>query len=290
MEEFQNKIKDFRELLHYVFTDLTEKARMLFYSIAVILVIEILLFLLLNSQWLPDYIFMGQGSFFDNFLAAGQISITVSVVAIFLMSILQFSIVTCIREDFDDFKSSVRKGIGTILRVIIPVILLGGILSGLFILVDQFYYCVAVIVIAIITYFWSILATYIALREKRRGVDAFVRALHVLRKNFINFNLKIILFFSVLFLSLLSPLFFIYLLYMLFFQSSTWFLIIALVFAFLIILLGIVIANLYLSVLSENVWKIRKHVAFYSSHPLYLLAVNIFLMVIFLILILGTVV
>lgn len=288
MEEFQNKIKDFRELLHYVFTDLTEKARMFFYSIAVILTIEILLFLLLNSQWLPDYIFMGQGSFFDNFLAAGQISITISVVAIFLMSILQFSIVTCIREDFDDFKSSVRKGIGTILRVIIPVTLLGGILSGLFVLADQ--YRVAVIIIAIITYFWSILATYIALREKRRGVDAFVRALHVLRKNFINFNLKIILFFSVLFLSLLSPLFFIYLLYMLFFQSSTWFLIITLVLAFLIILLGIVIANLYLSVLSENVWKIRKHVAFYSSHPLYLLAINIFLMVIFLILILGTVV
>ncbi|OQA71059.1 MAG: hypothetical protein BWY34_00186 [Parcubacteria group bacterium ADurb.Bin247] len=288
MEEFQNKIKDFRELLHYVFTDLTEKARMLFYSIAVILTIEILLFLLLNSQWLPDYIFMGQGSFFDNFLAAGQISITISVVAIFLMSILQFSIITCIREDFDDFKSSVRKGIGTILRVIIPVTLLGGILSGLFVLADQ--YRVAVIIIAIITYFWSILATYIALREKRRGVDAFVRALHVLRKNFINFNLKIILFFSVLFLSLLSPLFFIYLLYMLFFQSSTWFLIITLVLAFLIILLGIVIANLYLSVLSENVWKIRKHVAFYSSHPLYLLAINIFLMVIFLILILGTVV
>jgi hypothetical protein len=288
MEEFQNKIKDFRELLHYVFTDLTEKARMLFYSIAVILIIEISLFLLLNSQWLPDYIFMGQGSFFDNFLAAGQISITISVVAIFLMSILQFSIVTCIREDFDDFKSSVRKGIGTILRVIIPVTLLGGILSGLFVLADQ--YRVAVIIIAIITYFWSILATYIALREKRRGVDAFVRALHVLRKNFINFNLKIILFFSVLFLSLLSPLFFIYLLYMLFFQSSTWFLIITLVLAFLIILLGIVIANLYLSVLSENVWKIRKHVAFYSSHPLYLLAINIFLMVIFLILILGTVV
>jgi len=288
MEEFQNKIKDFRELLHYVFTDLTEKARMLFYSIAVILTIEILLFLLLNSQWLPDYIFMGQGSFFDNFLAAGQISITISVVAIFLMSILQFSIVTCIREDFDDFKSSVRKGIGTILRVIIPVTLLGGILSGLFVLADQ--YRVAVIIIAIITYFWSILATYIALREKRRGVDAFVRALHVLRKNFINFNLKIILFFSVLFLSLLSPLFFIYLLYMLFFQSSTWFLIITLVLAFLIILLGIVIANLYLSVLSENVWKIRKHVAFYSSHPLYLLAINIFLMVIFLILILGTIV
>jgi hypothetical protein len=161
-------------------------------------------------------------------------------------------------------------------------------LSGLFVLADQ--YRVAVIIIAIITYFWSILATYIALREKRRGVDAFVRALHVLRKNFINFNLKIILFFSVLFLSLLSPLFFIYLLYMLFFQSSTWFLIITLVLAFLIILLGIVIANLYLSVLSENVWKIRKHVAFYSSHPLYLLAINIFLMVIFLILILGTVV
>lgn len=288
MEEFQNKIKDFRELLYYVFTDLIEKAKMLFYSISIILVIEILLFLILNNSWLPDYVFMGQGSFFDNFLAAGQIPITISVIAILLMSVLQFSIVTCIREDFDDFKNSVKKGISAVSKVAIQIALIGGIVSGLFVLAES--YRLAVIVIAIVAYFWTILATYIALREKRRGVDAFVRALHVLRKNFINFNLKIILFFIVLFLSLIAPVFILYLAYLIFFPSSTWFLVLMGIVAFLLTLIGIVIANLYLSVLSENVWKIRKHVAFYSSHPLYLLAVNVFLMVIFLILILGIIV
>lgn len=288
MEEFQNKIKDFRELLYYVFTDLIEKAKMLFYSISIILVIEILLFLILNNSWLPDYVFMGQGSFFDNFLAAGQIPITISVIAILLMSVLQFSIVTCIREDFDDFKNSVKKGISAVSKVAIQIALIGGIVSGLFVLAES--YRLAVIVIAIVAYFWTILATYIALREKRRGVDAFVRALHVLRKNFINFNLKIILFFIVLFLSLIAPVFILYLAYLIFFPSSTWFLVLMGIVAFLLMLIGIVIANLYLSVLSENVWKIRKHVAFYSSHPLYLLAVNVFLMVIFLILILGIIV
>lgn len=288
MEEFQNKIKDFRELLYYVFTDLIEKAKMLFYSISIILVIEILLFLILNNSWLPDYVFMGQGSFFDNFLAAGQIPITISVIAILLMSVLQFSIVTCIREDFDDFKNSVKKGISAVSKVAIQIALIGGIVSGLFVLAES--YRLAVIVIAIVAYFWTILATYIALREKRRGVDAFVRALHVLRRNFINFNLKIILFFIVLFLSLIAPVFILYLAYLIFFPSSTWFLVLMGIVAFLLTLIGIVIANLYLSVLSENVWKIRKHVAFYSSHPLYLLAVNVFLMVIFLILILGIIV
>lgn len=288
MEEFQNKIKDFRELLYYVFTDLIEKAKMLFYSISIILVIEILLFLILNNSWLPDYVFMGQGSFFDNFLAAGQVSITISVIAILLMSVLQFSIVTCIREDFDDFKNSVKKGISAVSKVAIQIALIGGIVSGLFVLAES--YRLAVIVIAVVAYFWTILATYIALREKRRGIDAFVRALHVLRRNFINFNLKIILFFIVLFLSLIAPVFILYLAYLIFFPSSTWFLVLMGIVAFLLMLIGIVIANLYLSVLSENVWKIRKHVAFYSSHPLYLLAVNVFLMVIFLILILGIIV
>ena len=288
MEEFQNKIKGFRELLYYVFTDMTEKAKMLFYSISIILVIEILLFLILNNKWLPDYIFMGQGSFFDNFLAAGQISITISVIVILLMSVLQFSIITCIREDFDDFKDSVKKGISAVSKVAIQIALLGGIISGIFVLAES--YRLAVIAIAIIAYFWAILATYIALREKRRGVDAFIRAIHALRKNFINFNLKIILFFVVLLLSLIAPIFILYFVYLLFFPSSTWFLALVGVVTFLLMLVGTVIANLYLSVLSENVWKIRKHVAFYSSHPLYLLAINIFLMVVLLILMLGIVV
>jgi len=257
MEEFQSKIKSFVELSQYVFNDLFKKGVTIFVSLSLLLALEIGLISLIGLD--------------------SRLNITLSVMGAFFFLSLNFVVVSAIREE------KLSKAFLAGLRIIIPVILLGGIVAEFYLLSEAFR--VLIIVLSFLFFFWIVFASYISLKEKRRGMEAFIRALHLLKRNYLGALWKVILFFVVLFLASIS-LSFPFVLIHLFYGLPLW-LIQVLGFIFLVFAFSLI--NIYLSLLCENVWKIRKHIAFSSPPPLYNLAIVIFLLVIFLVLVLASI-
>jgi hypothetical protein len=249
---------------------LFRKGKEIFLTLFFLLLFELLIIFLINPSW-------------NNFLIAGHLTVTGTIVLVFFFLSLNFSLVASIREEAMGYGRALSKGIVSSLKILIPVVLLAGIVSEFFLLSDQFK--VPIIFIGFVFYFWIIFANYVALRERRKNMEAFIRALHLLKRNYLTAFWRIIAFSVVLFLATIALVFPFALIH--FFVGLPFWAIIALGFVFLFFLACLI--NVYLSLLCENVWKIRQHIAFSAPPPLYNLAVTIFLLVVFLILILATI-
>ncbi len=282
MEEFQNKIKGFLDLLQYTFEDFFKETKDFSLSFLTILSVEAVLLYYVNSAWIVNYLSVGDKSLWESFLGADNFTIILSIIIILLMAALKFLTATLIREGVG-IRIALEEGIKSVLKILMPIILFGGIISGFFIMVDSGH--IFVVLAGLGVYFWVNISAYVVLKEKRKGMEAFVKGLYTLRKNLLAFVWKIVIFYLILFLAVITVVTPFALLYLFF--SIPYLLTLVVVSALVLFFIAICIfINIYLSVLCENLWKIRKHIAFSPPHFLYILAVNVFLFVVLFILIL----
>jgi hypothetical protein len=285
MEDFQNKIKSFVELSQYVFNDFFEKKKKFFLLVSILLIFQLVSLFLINRSW--AFGFLGtRENFWSSFFGSSDLLVTGSIAVVLFFLALNFSVVTAVREEFPGTLGALKRGLISTVKLVIPIALLGGIVSEFFLLSESFKNFI--IFLGFLVYLWTIFACYVSLKEKRRGMESFIRALHLLRKNFLGAVWKILVFGIIFSLALVALTFPLILLYF-FFPLSGLLTIVGGLLVFVLSVLVISLSNIYLSNLCENVWKIRKHIAFYPPPPLYNLAVTIFLLVVFLILVLATI-
>lgn len=290
MEKFLNRIKKFTELLNFLFDALVKKFHLLFLSVFIITLIEVVVLFLINNQWI---------GFFTKNLENGSwetgkmtpFLMIVSGVFFFFMEVWKFSALSSIRNGGNKLGNALAKGFIATVRISMLTAFLSSIFIG-FMMLERSPILI-VLLFGMMVYFLILLSSYISLYENKKGVEAFMRAMHVWRKNFFKSLWKIFIFSVTFFLIFIAFIFFLSLLVVGLIQS------IMISFSYILglslgLLIAIVLTSLlgilfylYFSLLSENIWKIRKYVAFYKPNYLFIISVYVFLSVILYIVILG---
>ncbi len=282
MEEFQNKIKSFPELLYYVFIDFLKNKKTILSLLSAVLLIEMFILFLINRVWFLDYLMKEDYVF----LGIDKILIMLSFVIFLFAFSLKISIITCLREELKEIRTTLKESLKSSFKLLIIIILVGGIILEFFFLLDSFK--IIIILTGLLFLFWIAGASYISLKEKREGTESFIKTLHIFKKNYFIIASRLLFFSIVLFLASVAVAFPFILFFIFIPISNVLSLIFGLILFFVFFLIFFTFIGLYLSILFENAFKIKKHIAFPSPMPLYIFAINIFILIIFFILILTS--
>lgn len=278
MEEFSTKIKSFREILEFTFKDFFKKIYFLLASLFVISLIEIFLLFLINHRLLKN--------FPVELLKTNHFLLIAIGILTFFFSIWKFLAIVIVKERIGkiEIKNSLVESLSAAFRILLLIILIGGISTSFLILLPR----LIAFLIVVLVYFLVLFSSYISLNEKKVGFEALIRSFQILRRNIFQFYWKILTFFIILLLAFFPLAVFSYLFY---FQIFTLPPILNLtlggMLALTIYFLFLSLANSYLAVLFKNAWEIKKYIAFYPPHPLLMITIYVFLTVILITLILG---
>ncbi len=268
--EFSTEIKKFKEILGISLQGFFKRFSSFFFCFAIISLLEIILLWLIHPQLFKNLL--------NNNLPTNVTFLFFSGLIVIVFSIWKFLALASIRERIDlGIASALIKSLAAFLRIILPSLLIASIGLGFLLLTYHW----LVVLILFLIYFWIIFSSYIALSEKKSGFSAFVRSFYLLQKIIFKVYWYIIGFLFLLFLMLFP---FIALTLFLYLQVNA---IIGILLGTIILIIFFLLANIYLSVIFENAWLVKKYITFSNPTPLFLLAVYIFLIIALLTLVIG---
>ncbi len=268
--ELSTEIKKFKEILGLSLQSFLKKFSSFFFCFAIISLLEITLLWLIHPQLFKNLI--------NNNLPTNITFLFFSGLIVIVFSVWKFLALTSIRERIDlGIAATLIKSLAAFLRIIFPLILITSISLGFLFLTYHWLVILALFLI----YFWIIFSSYISLNEKKPGFSAFVRSFYFLQKLIFKIYWYIISFLFLLFLMLFP---FIILAFFLYLQVSA---LIGLLLGAIILIIFFLLTNVYLSIIFENAWLVKKYIAFSSPTPLFLLAIYIFLIIVLFTLFIG---
>lgn len=277
MINFSNKIGAFRELLDLTFKDFFKKFFSFLISLFIISLIEFGFLFLINHQLLK--------TFPKEFFKTEPPLLLLAGILVFFFSVWKFLVIVVLKEEAEKpaLGKCLLKSLSATFLIIIPIILIGGINCAVLILTKNFF----IFLITLLIYFFFLFPSYISLKEKRGGFEAFLRGIQILRRRTFQFYWKIVHFFLFLVLIFFIPGIIFFLSY---FQklplSAVSNLTLMTISGLIIYFLFWMIYGSYLSILFQKNWENGKYLAFSLPNPLVMIAFQFFLTIVLVALIL----
>ncbi len=290
MEKFLSKIKKFTDLLRHLFDVLLKKFSLLFFSVFFIFLSQLLLIFLINISWLRGLV-RNTNNFSFGLIEKIPILIMISGVVLFLTEVWKFSAVSVIKNNTNDIKEVFIKSFILIFRIFFLVVLLSLISTG-FLLLRRSPRLI-IFAVTLLGFLLILLSSYVSLEEKRKGVGSLMRAMHLWRNSFLKSLWKIFIFLTVFLLFFIAVSFLVFLIFTYLIQliivsvSYVFGVIITIMIVFPLLVSMSILFYLYFSLLSENIYKIRKYVVFYEPNNWFVASVYTFLSLILFIIIIG---